>query len=50
MFYVMLGPVEDVILEDLDVVMDKLIEGWKLYGYADSRQLSESLLHECQHY
>jgi hypothetical protein len=50
MYYIMFGREEDIICEDFDLVMDKMIEGWKLYGYSDSKQLAESLLHECQHY
>lgn len=41
---------KEVIVEVMDIVMDKLIDGWKLYGYADRKQLAESLLHECKHY
>lgn len=50
MYYVMFGQEEDVIIEDFELVMDKMVEGWKLYGYTDSKQLAQSLLHECQHY
>ena len=50
MFYVMFGQEEDVIIEDFNLVMDKMVGGWKLYGYADNKRLAESLLHECQHY
>lgn len=50
MYYIMYGREEDIICEDFDFVMDKMTEGWKLYGYSDSKQLAESLLHECRHY
>ncbi|MBB6446650.1 hypothetical protein [Bacillus benzoevorans] len=49
MYYIMYGK-EDIICENFDLVMDKIVEGWKLYGYSDSKQLAESLLHECEHY
>ena len=48
--YVMFCQEEEVIFEQFDLVMDKLVDGWRLYGYADSKQLAESLLHECKHY
>jgi hypothetical protein len=50
MYYVMFCQEEEVVFEHIDLVMDKLVDGWRLYGYTDSKQLAESLLHECQHY
>ena len=50
MYYVMFCQEEEVIFEQFDLVMDKLVDGWRLYGCADSKQLAESLLHECKHY
>ena len=50
MFYVMFYQEKEVIVEVMDIVMDKLIDGWKLYGYAESKRLAESLLDECKHY
>ena len=50
MYYVMFCQEEEVIFEQFDLVMDKLVDEWKFYGYADSKQLAESLLHECKHY
>jgi hypothetical protein len=50
MYFIMYCQEEEIIFEDIDQVMDKLIAGWKLYGYADNKRLAESLLHECKHY
>ena len=50
MYYVMFCQEEEVIFEQFDLVMDKLVDGWKFYGYTDRKQLAESLLHECKHY
>jgi hypothetical protein len=50
MYYVMFCLEEEVIFEKIDLVMDKLVDGWRLYGYSDSKQLAKSLLHECKHY
>ena len=50
MYYVMFCQEEEAFFEDIDLVMDRLVEGWRLYGYSDTKQLAESLLHECQHY
>lgn len=50
MYYVMFCQEEEVIFEHIDLVMDKLVDGWKLYGYTDNKRLAESLLHECQHH
>lgn len=50
MYFIMYCQEEEIIFEDIDQVMEKLIAGWTFYGYADSKQLAESLLHECKHY
>ena len=42
MYYVMFCQEEEVIFEQFDLVMDKLVDEWKCYGYADSKQLAES--------
>jgi hypothetical protein len=49
MYYVVFCQEEEVIFEHIDLVMDKLADGWRLYGYADNKRLAESLLQECQH-
>ncbi len=50
MYYVMYCQAEEIIIEDINLVMSNVIDGWKFYGYSDSKQLAESLLHECKHY
>ena len=50
MYFVMYSQTEEIICEDIDQVTERLIAGWKLYGYTTSKKLSESLLHECKHY
>jgi hypothetical protein len=50
MYFIMFCQAEEVICEDIDQVTARLITGWKLYGYTTSKQLAESLLHECKHY
>jgi hypothetical protein len=50
MYFVMFCQTEEIICEDIDQVTERLIAGWRLYGYTTSKKLSESLLHECKHY
>ncbi|WP_181833000.1 hypothetical protein [Bacillus taeanensis] len=50
MYYIMFSNTEEVILDNIHEVTEKLLEGWKLYGYSADERLSHSLLHECKHY
>nr|WP_295972204.1 hypothetical protein [uncultured Bacillus sp.] len=50
MFYIVYGQEEEMICEDFDLVIERILSGWKLYGYTDNQRLAESLLHECKHY
>jgi hypothetical protein len=50
MYFVMYCQAEEIICENIDQVMEKVAAGWKLYGYSDTKQLAQSLLHECKHY
>lgn len=50
MFYVLFCESEEIICEDIDQLMDLIVAGWRFYGYTSSKQLAESLLHECKHY
>lgn len=50
MYFIMYCQADEIICGDIDQVTDRLLTGWKLYGYVDSKQLAESLLHECKYY
>jgi hypothetical protein len=50
MYYIMYNKTDEEICFDIHQITNKLLEGWKLYGYTDSEQLAYSLLHECKHY
>jgi hypothetical protein len=50
MYFVMYSQAEEIICEDIDQVTLKLLNGWKLYGFSDTKQLALSLLHECKYY
>ncbi|MCQ6282397.1 hypothetical protein [Bacillus sp. EB600] len=50
MFYVLFCQSGEIICEDIDQVMELIVDGWRFYGYSSSKQLGESLLHECKYY
>jgi hypothetical protein len=50
MYYVMYCQTEEKVYQDINEVANNLIQGWKLYGYTDSKRLAHSLLHECKYY
>ncbi|WP_181832996.1 hypothetical protein [Bacillus taeanensis] len=50
MYYIMFNQWEEVIFENINEVTEKLVCGWKLYGYTTDKRLAYSLIHECKHY
>lgn len=48
MYFILYTQTEEKISLNIDEVTKCLVQGWKLYGYADSEKQADYLMNECQ--